>query len=77
MRNDVIAVMSRVDPTFVPKQADNLKLGEVKDFASMANASQSAGVAIGEVASVSQEQRDEANATFRALAVQIVSRTGG
>lgn len=51
-----------------------LKLGEIKDFGSIANASQQQGVPIDMVTSGTLEQRAEAREQFDMLAVEVLSR---
>jgi len=77
VRSDVIAVLTRVNPLLVAEAVSPLRLGGVKDFGSLATASQREGVAISEVSTGTQEQRDIAEDTFEDLAKRIIDRTSG
>jgi cellulose biosynthesis protein BcsQ len=51
------------------------KLGEVKDFATIANESQVQGVPMKDVHAGTQDQRSEAHRAFNAIAKRIIART--
>lgn len=72
---DVVTVLRRIDPALVPKSAIPLRIGDVKDFASLATASQVEGVPIFDVNVGTDEQKAEADATFSKLAQAIIKRT--
>jgi len=70
---DIVTVLRRIDPELAP---DALQLGQIKDFASIAAASQTQGQPLMAVQSGTQAQRDEARAEFGAIAAKILERTG-
>jgi cellulose biosynthesis protein BcsQ len=74
VQEDVIAVLKRVDPELVSAAVAPLKIGEVQDFASLANASQRQGVAINRVKGANEDQRGRATTAFGELAATIVDR---
>jgi cellulose biosynthesis protein BcsQ len=77
VQSDVIEVLRRIDESLVSMAKSPLRLGGVKDFASLAVASQAEGVAISEVNAGTQDQRDAAEDTFEELAEKIIERTSG
>ena len=58
----------------VPASVSQMKLGEIKDFASLASESQNQGLPIAEVGT--QAQQAEACEAFKKIANQITRRTG-
>lgn len=74
--SDVAAVLKEVDEQLAPGSPSQFKLGQVKDFASLAELAQGQGLAFGDVRGGAQYQKDEAKAAFRDLANRIVSRMG-
>jgi len=76
IRNDVVAVLREIDETLAPMALAQQKLGEAKDFASIANASQAEGVPMKDVSAGTPSQRQEAERCFLSIARAIVSRTG-
>jgi cellulose biosynthesis protein BcsQ len=75
VQKDVIELLRRVDESLVACARSPLSLGGVKDFASLAAASQREGVAIPEVHAGTPEQREVAEDTFDDLAAKIIERT--
>lgn len=71
--SDVVTLLRRVDPTLAPYGMGQLKLGEIKDFSSLATASQVRGVPISDVGTVAQMEM--AREAFTELSVRIVERT--
>jgi cellulose biosynthesis protein BcsQ len=74
IQSDVVAVLRRIDPQLVPSSAFPLRIADVKDFASVATASQLEGVPIFDVQKATEAQRQEAKQIFETLAVAIVKR---
>ena len=72
---DVVNVLKKIDETLVPASAFPLRMGEIKDFSSLASASQTEGVPFFDVAASTDVQRDEASESFKKLADAIVKRT--
>jgi hypothetical protein len=70
--SDVVQVLRRIDPSLVTKHG--VKLGEVKDFASIANASQVKGVAMWQTTAGTCAQREEARDAFMRLASELDRR---
>jgi cellulose biosynthesis protein BcsQ len=75
IQTDVVALLKEIDPALVPFSFTELKLGEVKDFASLATASQTQGRPLSETAAGTEEQRQAADQTFRTIAASIIERT--
>jgi len=71
----IISVLQATDPEFYGSAKSNPTLGEVKDFASLAQKAQQQGVAIWNCSSTYQAQKDEAKATFLRIAKQIIDNT--
>lgn len=74
IQSDVVTVLRRVDSTLIPYTISQLRLGDVKDFSSLANASQGAGVAMFDAESGTEEQRMSARQTFNAIAEKVILR---
>jgi cellulose biosynthesis protein BcsQ len=72
---DVVTVLRRIAADLVPQTAFPLRIGEVKDYASLATASQVQGVPIFDVSVGTEEQRADADKTFENLAAAILKRT--
>jgi cellulose biosynthesis protein BcsQ len=72
---DVVAVLKEIDEELVPAAAYPLRIGEVKDFGSLVNSSQTEGVPIFKVKDASDAQRSEALVAFTALANVFIKRT--
>jgi cellulose biosynthesis protein BcsQ len=72
---DVVAVLREIDPDLVPASAFPLRIGDVKDFSSLATASQVSGVPIFELKQASEAQRGEALEAFEKLAAALIKRT--
>lgn len=73
--SDVVAVLKRIDPDLIPSSASPLRIGDVKDFASLATASQEKGVPMSDVDHANQGQTAEAAKVFDDLAAALVRRT--
>ncbi len=74
VQEDVLAVLMRVNPALVSAARSPLKVGEVKEFGALANASQQQGVSMAEVNAGTPEQRHWAKVAFQDLAKAIVER---
>jgi cellulose biosynthesis protein BcsQ len=73
--SDLVGVLKRLDPRLVPESATGNQLGQVKDFASLATASQNQGVPIKDVKAGTPAQRIEAETEFREIAQKIIELT--
>lgn len=76
IQEDVLAVLKRVAAPLGSAAASPLKLGEIKDFGTLANASQRQGVPMWLAEAGSQDQRTSARESFAELAEEIAHRTG-
>jgi cellulose biosynthesis protein BcsQ len=73
--SDLVTVLRRADSSLVPESTTGNQLGQVKDFGSLAAASQNQGVPIKKVDAGTPDQRDEAERAFLEIARKIVERT--
>ena len=73
--NDVVTVLRRIDPALAPQSASQAELGQVKDFATIATASQVYGQPMKDVNAGTLDQRLEAEETFLGIAEKIVAAT--
>lgn len=74
--SDVAAVLKEVDEGLAPGSLSQFKLGQIKDFASIANKAQEQGVAMASVDGGAQYLKDEARVAFREFAQKIIARIG-
>jgi cellulose biosynthesis protein BcsQ len=72
--SDVAAVLKEIDEELAPGSLSHFKLGQIKDFASLANLAQEQGVAMTNVDGGTQYLKDEARAAFREFAQRIITR---
>jgi cellulose biosynthesis protein BcsQ len=75
--SDVIAVLREIDASLAPGNLAQFKLGQIKDFTSLASSAQSEGVSFGDASTGAQYLRDEANTSFGDFAQKVVSRVEG
>lgn len=69
---DIISVLEGTDPAYYGSSNRNPTLGEVKDFASLAQIAQQEGVAIWNCSSTYLAQKDEAKETFVRIAQRLI-----
>lgn len=74
IQEELLAVLAGIDPSLVEAARSPLRIGEIKDFGTLANASQHEGVPIWETASGTPTQREEAHRVFADLAESVISR---
>jgi hypothetical protein len=74
VQEDILAVLKPVNARLVSAAAAPLKLGEVKDFGTLANASQKQGVPLARVDAGTPDQRREAQQAFEELATAVSAR---
>jgi cellulose biosynthesis protein BcsQ len=74
IQSDVVALLKDEDKELAPFTLSQLKLGEVKDFGSLAVASQTEGVPMWETTVGTDTQRADAKDAFLKIAKAIVSR---
>ena len=72
IQSDVVVVLKRIDPSLA---VDAIQLGQIKDFASIATASQREGQPFMRTTAGTPEQREDARASFAQVAQRIIERT--
>jgi len=72
--SDVAAVLKEVNEELAPGSLSQFKLGQIKDFTSLANLAQEQGTAMAQVNGGTQYLKDEAQAAFRGFAQKIINR---
>jgi cellulose biosynthesis protein BcsQ len=72
--SDVAAVLKEIDQELAPGSLSQFKLGQIKDFTSLANLAQKQGTAMSHVQGGAQYLKDEAHAAFRGFAEKIMNR---
>jgi cellulose biosynthesis protein BcsQ len=72
---DIISVLTAIDPDYYGATNSIPDLGEVKDFGSLAQKAQQEGVAIWNCSSTYQVQKEEARQTFIRIARQLISNS--
>ncbi len=73
--SDVAAVLKEVDVELAPGSLSSFKLGQIKDFTTLANLAQKQGVAMADVQGGAQYLKDEAHVAFQEFAKKIIART--
>jgi cellulose biosynthesis protein BcsQ len=73
--SDIVTVLRRLDPALASNSMKVNMLGLIKDFGSLASASQSQGVPIQDVTTSTLLQKEEAERAFLGIARKIVQRT--
>lgn len=74
VKEDLMAVLSALDPELVEAAVAPLVIGEIKDFGSLANDSQQQGVPMWLANAGTDEQRNAALASFTELATNVMNR---
>lgn len=75
--SDVVSVLREIDADLAPGTLSHFKLGQIKDFATIANLAQEQGVAMEDVDGGAQYNKDEAKAAFREFAQKVITQTEG
>jgi hypothetical protein len=75
--SDIVSFLRKIDPRLIAAPAGQYKLGQIKDFGSIANESQIQGVPLSRVNAGTSDQRDAAVESFAAIAQRIVELTEG
>jgi len=75
--SDVAAVLKEVNEDLAPGSLSQFKLGQIKDFGTLANLAQQQGVAISDVEKGAQYLKDEAKIAFKEFANKIIARIEG
>ena len=73
--SDIVAVLRKIDPSLAAKSMEDNKLGQIKDFGTIANESQVQGVPMRVVDAGTEDQRDEARDAFKGIAKRIIEAT--
>ncbi|MDQ2921278.1 MAG: AAA family ATPase, partial [Acidobacteriota bacterium] len=73
--SDLVTVLRRLNPILVPISGSASELGQVKDFGTIATASQTQGEPMKDVNAGNPEQRAEAEQVFLEIANKIIART--
>jgi cellulose biosynthesis protein BcsQ len=73
--SDVVKVLRKIDPKLASKSLSQNKLGQIKDFGSLANESQIQGVPLMRANAGTIEQRRQAGMAFEAIARKIIALT--
>lgn len=73
--SEIVTVLKRVDPSLLLVSLSQQKLGQVKDFGSLAIAAQTQGVPFQNVKPAPDYQIAEATTAFSAIAKKIIERT--
>jgi cellulose biosynthesis protein BcsQ len=74
VNSDIVTVLRRIDRGLAPVSV-SARLGQIKDFGTIANASQRQGVPMHEVNAGTQSQKQEAYEAFMAIAKKILARS--
>jgi cellulose biosynthesis protein BcsQ len=72
--SDVIAVLREIDESLAPGTIGQFKLGQIKDFSSLANIAQNEGVAFSNATQGAAYLRGEAHKAFRDFAQKVMTR---
>ena len=72
--SDVVNVLRKLDPNLASTSLEQNKLGQIKDFGTIANASQVQGVPMASVVAGTPDQRSDAEKAFRQIAKKILER---
>lgn len=73
--SDVVKVLRKLDPELASTSMSQQKLGQIKDFGTLANESQVQGVPLMLASAGTQNQRHSAQTAFEAIAKKIISLT--
>ncbi len=76
VESDIVAVLNKVDPSLAWGSIGQREIGQVKDFGTIATASQSEGRPMKDVKAGNPLQRSEAADNFLEIAQSIIERTG-
>jgi cellulose biosynthesis protein BcsQ len=72
--SDIVSVLREIDDDLAPGSLSQFKLGQIKDFTSLANLAQQQGVALSDVTGGAQYLHDEARGAFDDFATRILNR---
>lgn len=72
--SDIVSVLREVDPSLAQGNLSNFKLGQIKDFATIANLAQTQGVSMSDVDGGTPYLKEEAQTAFHEFAQKIITR---
>jgi hypothetical protein len=75
--SDIVAVLREVDGELAPGSLSQFKLGQIKDFGTLANLAQEQGVALSDVDGGADYLKQEARAAFEEFAQKVIARIKG
>lgn len=75
--SDVAAVLRDVDEQLAPGSLSQFKLGQIKDFVTLANLAQRQGLALCDVNGGAQYMKSEARIAFKEFAEKVIARIDG
>jgi cellulose biosynthesis protein BcsQ len=75
--SDVAAVLKEISEDLAPGSLSQFKLGQIKDFGTLANLAQQQGVAMSDVDKGATYLKDEAKTAFKEFAKKIIARIEG
>jgi cellulose biosynthesis protein BcsQ len=75
VHSEIVTILRKIETSLASDSMAENKIGEVKNFESLATAAQTQGVPFQNVNSGNPEQRNEARKAFNALAKKIIQRT--
>lgn len=75
--SDVAAVLQDVDEELALGSLSQFKLGQIKDFVTLANLAQQQGTAISHVKGGADYQKEEAETAFEEFAKKVIARIEG
>jgi hypothetical protein len=73
--SDVVKVLRKIDPKLASTSLSQNKLGQIKDFGTLANESQIQGVPLMQANAGTPEQRRQAQLAFEIIARKIIALT--
>lgn len=74
VHSELVVLLREIDKSLAPGRMSELKLGEIKDYATLVAASQQQGVPINEVERGDADQRHQAEKSFASIANKIIKR---
>lgn len=76
VREDVVEVLRRLDPSLLPEKSMPLSLPEVREFSSAASNAQRNGIPLWQVVETTEQIRQDSRQVFHDLAAAIMQRVG-
>jgi cellulose biosynthesis protein BcsQ len=76
INSEIVSFFKKDDPDLIARPMREHKIGEIKDFGTLASAGQTEGLPLWEVSAGSPDQRSSAYEAFNSIANKIVALTG-